>query len=229
MKAFLWRDTCFKDRAIKNIWKSIDFCAYLWYNNNNSKTHLCILRNYTRVKLLGSKTRSIRFLSKRWTTPEWNYSGLKPSGGIYCDRSRTTPEWNYSGLKPFKIIYSHCYWTTPEWNYSGLKHRSWSLLHWRWTTPEWNYSGLKPQPFPLSNWVENYTRVKLLGSKTLMFFDGLNNANYTRVKLLGSKTWQSDFEQCCGTTPEWNYSGLKLFAEFCYTVRELHPCKITRV
>ena len=37
--------------------KSIDICTKVIYNKDNSKSPLCILRNYTRAKLQGSKTR----------------------------------------------------------------------------------------------------------------------------------------------------------------------------
>ena len=36
--------------------KSIDICTKVIYNIDNSKSPLCILRNYTRAKLQGSKT-----------------------------------------------------------------------------------------------------------------------------------------------------------------------------
>ena len=36
--------------------KSIDICTKVIYNKDNSKSPLCILRNYTRAKLQGSKT-----------------------------------------------------------------------------------------------------------------------------------------------------------------------------
>ena len=36
--------------------KSIDICTKVIYNIDNSKSPLCILRNYTRAKMQGSKT-----------------------------------------------------------------------------------------------------------------------------------------------------------------------------
>ena len=39
--------------------KSIDICTKVIYNIDNSKSPLCILRNYTRAKLQGSKTNMI--------------------------------------------------------------------------------------------------------------------------------------------------------------------------
>ena len=36
--------------------RSIDICTKVIYNIDNSKSPLCILRNYTRAKLQGSKT-----------------------------------------------------------------------------------------------------------------------------------------------------------------------------
>ena len=39
--------------------KSIDICTKVIYNIDNSKSPLCILRNYTRAELQGSKTCSM--------------------------------------------------------------------------------------------------------------------------------------------------------------------------
>ena len=43
--------------------KSIDICTKVIYNIDNSKSPLCILRNYTRAKLQGSKTILLLFTS----------------------------------------------------------------------------------------------------------------------------------------------------------------------
>ena len=55
--------------------KSIDICTKVIYNIDNSKSPLCILRNYTRAKMQGSKTRS--FLYRKFFV---NYTRAKLQG-----------------------------------------------------------------------------------------------------------------------------------------------------
>ena len=55
--------------------KSIDICTKVIYNIDNSKSPLCILRNYTRAKLQGSKTINM-FLQCRMQ----NYTRAKLQG-----------------------------------------------------------------------------------------------------------------------------------------------------
>ena len=55
--------------------KTIDICAKVIYNIDNSKSPLCILRNYTPVKLQGSKTISFVF-----SVYALNYTPVKLQG-----------------------------------------------------------------------------------------------------------------------------------------------------
>ena len=55
--------------------KSIDICTKVIYNKDNSKSPLCILRNYTRAKLQGSKTTCK--VEKAWNR---NYTRAKLQG-----------------------------------------------------------------------------------------------------------------------------------------------------
>ena len=55
--------------------KSIDICTKVIYNIDNSKSPLCILRNYTRAKLQGSKTNFLNLVSS-----QLNYTRAKMQG-----------------------------------------------------------------------------------------------------------------------------------------------------
>ena len=55
--------------------KSIDICTKVIYNIDNSKSPLCILRNYTRAKMQGSKTAVCK-----QEYPDVNYTRAKMQG-----------------------------------------------------------------------------------------------------------------------------------------------------
>ena len=78
--------------------KSIDICTKVIYNIDNSKSPLCILRNYTRAKLQGSKTGS-----KLYNSSVLNYTRAKLQGSktyffvdVIC--LGTTPVQNCRGV-----------------------------------------------------------------------------------------------------------------------------------
>ena len=64
--------------------KSIDICTKVIYNKDNSKSPLCILRNYTRAKLQGSKT-NVHYIPPK----HLNYTRAKLQGsktGVSAER-----------------------------------------------------------------------------------------------------------------------------------------------
>ena len=74
--------------------KSIDICTKVIYNIDNSKSPLCILRNYTRAKLQGSKTRSTALLCRRK-----NYTRAKLQGSKTHIGMAKLEEENYTRAK----------------------------------------------------------------------------------------------------------------------------------
>lgn len=67
--------------------KSIDICTKVIYNIDNSKSPLCILRNYTRAKLQGSKTLdfSPQLLIGNYTRAKMQGSKTFPCYAYYSD------------------------------------------------------------------------------------------------------------------------------------------------
>ena len=74
--------------------KSIDICTKVIYNIDNSKSSLCILRNYTRAKLQGSKTkRTLRMINIG------NYTRAKLQGSKTFDIITFNMDKNYTRAK----------------------------------------------------------------------------------------------------------------------------------
>ena len=102
--------------------KSIDICTKVIYNKDNSKSPLCILRNYTRAKLQGSKT--MLWIPKGAST---NYTRAKLQGSKTRDNRRQSEAGNYTraklqGSKTHKYHSPFIIGTTPVQNCRGLKH-----------------------------------------------------------------------------------------------------------
>ena len=74
--------------------KSIDICTKVIYNIDNSKSPLCILRNYTRAKLQGSKTVYVILLSS-----SLNYTRAKLQGSKTVQAYFHPLTWNYTRAK----------------------------------------------------------------------------------------------------------------------------------
>ena len=74
--------------------KSIDICTKVIYNIDNSKSPLCILRNYTRAKMQGSKTN--RFISYFFNL---NYTRAKLQGSKTISFSLSSSDLNYTRAK----------------------------------------------------------------------------------------------------------------------------------
>ena len=126
--------------------KSIDICTKVIYNIDNSKSPLCILRNYTRAKMQGSKTVNIPPTFSIGTTPVQKCRGLKQEVFFTGSSSWTTPVQNCRGLKHFLgvISSSSSSWTTPVQNCRGLKQHMGFINVDSRTTPVQNRRGLKP-------------------------------------------------------------------------------------
>ena len=74
--------------------KSIDICTKVIYNIDNSKSPLCILRNYTRAKMQGSKTHAlVQLLNQQ------NYTRAKMQGSKTNADSDYKYDENYTRAK----------------------------------------------------------------------------------------------------------------------------------
>ncbi len=74
--------------------KSIDICTKVIYNIDNSKSPLCILRNYTRAKMQGSKTGNFKL-----PTGKKNYTRAKLQGSKTVFLFLATALRNYTRAK----------------------------------------------------------------------------------------------------------------------------------
>ena len=101
--------------------KSIDICTKVIYNIDNSKSPLCILRNYTRAKMQGSKTVNIPPTFSIGTTPVQKCRGLKQCFYFLQQHYGTTPVQNCRGLKLICFQNLQNLRTTPVQNRRGLK------------------------------------------------------------------------------------------------------------
>ena len=82
--------------------KSIDICTKVIYNIDNSKSPLCILRNYTRAKLQGCS-----FLCKKSRTLCTFASGTACYSYIKLYQNEKTPGENFPGVAIY--IRTLCY------------------------------------------------------------------------------------------------------------------------
>ncbi len=100
--------------------KSIDICTKVIYNIDNSKSPLCILRNYTRAKLQGSKTGS-----KLYNSSVLNYTRAKLQGSKTLRISNVLIIVDYTraklqGSKTYFFVDVICLGTTPVQNCRGV-------------------------------------------------------------------------------------------------------------